>query len=282
MTDSEVVEEASRGTIELVLRRTAGLTLRLQPPAGRATPTWCRVLPPVEDLTPHVFFSDQLDWSDGVVEWPSWDPRQKTAQAFVPGYEVVEVPVAVRPGEHVQLPTVSLVPAGRVRGRVVDDGDQPVPGAQVSIEVLEGDWAFALPSRSVDTDADGAFEIELAAPQEANVMFASAPGFMTTAERLYAPGTPQLLRLRRGETFRGRLVGAERPARWIVRFVGGGDEPLGEASVQPDGTFAGLVSRRPFKVVAECLDPRERFRCVERKVPAYLADDAVFEVPVGR
>jgi hypothetical protein len=183
-------------------------------------------------------------WSLAAVTAPGFLP-------FAPAWGASPVSLEARAGEVVRGVTITLAPEVRYEGRVVDEKDAPVAGAEVRIVGEPGSDAIVPLRDHFTSDADGRFSF--AAPEEA-VLEARKPGF--------APG-----RGRVDYTVRvtGRLTLRLAPARSDLLAIEGAVEdsagtPLPGATVTaqsragseaaartgPDGRFRldGLASGR--------------------------------------
>jgi hypothetical protein len=168
---------------------------------------------------------------------------------------VVVLAAVVKPGESLDLGDVNLVRASHVHGVVVAENDSPVSGVEVLVQVVgTAPWRAMLPERSVDTNAGGEFDVEVAAPAEPCEIVVSAPDRPTTPQR-FEPRSDAPLRvvIGRDRTFRGRAADLGK-GRWLARMLGARDEVYAVAPVVDDGAFEAIVPLPPRAV--EFVDSR--------------------------
>lgn len=151
--------------------------------------------------------------------------------------------------------TFPLVPARTIKGRVLDDQDQPAVGAEVTVPRWQD---LDLLKWRTMTDADGGFTWD-SAPGEAVTLAVSKPGFEPTTREINPKEGPELtLRLTKEFLFIGRVIEADtgRPIASFRLMPGivwnGADEASTAWQPEPARTFVGLngtfrvaLDRRP-------------------------------------
>ena len=128
-------------------------------------------------------------WSLVAVTAPGFLP-------FAPAWGASPVSLEARAGEVVRGVTITLAPEARYEGRVVDEKDAPVAGAEVRILGDRGSDAVVPLRDRFTSDADGRFSF--AAPEDV-VLEARKPGFAPTRGRVdYTVRVTRRLTLRLG------------------------------------------------------------------------------------
>jgi hypothetical protein len=149
-----------------------------------------------------------------------WRLAAVTASGYLPfapewGHSPVELDA--RPGLHVQGIEIHLSPEVRLAGRVVDEEDRPVAGAEVRLLGTSGESALVPVPDRFTTDAGGAFSF--VAPEGA-VVAARKDGFL--------PGRAEVTRL---ALLNGTVVVRLGPAHRSI----GAPAPIAGRVVGPDG-----------------------------------------------
>lgn len=149
-----------------------------------------------------------------------WRLAAVTAPGFLPfapewGHSPVELDA--RPGQHVRGIEIFLTPEVRLEGRVVDEEDAPVAGAEVRLLGTAGESALVPVADRFTTDAAGAFTF--VAPEGA-VVEARKAGFL--------PGRAEVTRL---GLLNGRMVVRLGPAHEGI----GAPAPIAGRVIGPEG-----------------------------------------------
>jgi uncharacterized GH25 family protein len=162
-------------------------------------------------------------------------PGARTIQASHEGYRPAVRDLEVRAGENTL--DLSLEGGAEVRGRVVDEGGAPVPGARVSLR--EGWRSWDLPNGV--SGADGSFTLAGVADGTYH-MLAEKDGYARNDEgqEVTVAGSSVggiEVKLGRGGAIAGQLLGLDFTdlAQVQVRSDGGGVGRVG--TVRPDGTY---------------------------------------------
>ncbi|MBI5853058.1 MAG: carboxypeptidase regulatory-like domain-containing protein [Planctomycetes bacterium] len=134
--------------------------------------------------------------------------------AGAPGF-AAETRTVAAGGEPEHREDFALRPAYRITGRVVDEAERPIAGAEVATFYTLYD-----PEHS---DADGRFVVSANPDRERDSLFARAPGYVlaqTTVSTKEAP-KDHVLVLRRGTRVQGRVTGPDgRPIAGAELYIG--------------------------------------------------------------
>ncbi|HEX3128346.1 MAG TPA: carboxypeptidase regulatory-like domain-containing protein [Thermoanaerobaculia bacterium] len=222
--------------VEIVLATGAAVEGRVLSPAGK--PVVGATIELAEEEGAGMFRIPVAAMSDGDGRYrlDGIKPGTRTFQATHPGYRRAVRDLEVRPGENAL--DLSLEGGVEVRGRVVDDGGAPVPGASVSLR--EGWRSWDLPRGT--SGADGSFTLtgvadgnyHLSAQKEGYAI--DPDGEDVTVAGSSVGGLE--VKLSRGGTVTGQLLGLDftdlsqvQISSDSMSWRGGG------GTVRPDGTY---------------------------------------------
>jgi uncharacterized GH25 family protein len=222
--------------VEIVLAAGAAVEGRVLSPAGRPVAgADVEVLAAEEGRR---FFmmpvSAQTD-GDGRYRLEGVAPGARTVQASHESYRSAVRDLEVRPGENTL--DISLEGGSEVRGRVVDEGGAPVPGARVSLR--EGVRSWDLPGGV--SGADGGFTLEGVADGTYRLL-GEKDGFARDedGQEVVVAGSSVgglEIKLGRGGAVVGQLLGLDFTELSQVQIRAGGGMWGRTGTVRPDGTY---------------------------------------------
>ncbi len=220
--------------VEVVLAAGASVEGRVLSPAGR--PVGGATVRRVEKEGGRRFFAmpvaAQSD-GDGRYRLEGVAPGPQTFDADLEGYRRAVKDLDVRMGENAL--DLTLEGGAEIRGRVVDDGGVPVPGAQVSLR--EGRRSWDLPNAV--SGADGSFTLA-GVGDGIYRLFAEKQGYASDEEgqEITVSGSSVSgveVRLSRGGAIAGQLLGLDFTELSQVRIQS--DAGRGQGTVRPDGSY---------------------------------------------
>lgn len=114
-------------------------------------------------------------------------PGEYSLAALAPGFAVSMVKLSVKEGGARPIARFELTPGHTLTGRVLDkDSEQPLAGAQLTLQLLDDDFSDLVPDVSVTSDAQGLFRVDTLVAGTYQIE-AKAPGHTETSLEVEVP-----------------------------------------------------------------------------------------------
>ncbi|KFE63922.1 carboxypeptidase-like regulatory domain-containing protein [Hyalangium minutum] len=115
-------------------------------------------------------------------------PGEYSLAALAPGFAVSRVKLTVKEGGAKPIARFELTSGHTLTGRVLDkDSEQPLAGAQLSLQLIGDDFSGIVPDVSVTSDARGLFRVDTLVAGT-YLIEAKAPGHTETSLEVEVPG----------------------------------------------------------------------------------------------
>lgn len=122
----------------------------------------------------------------------------------------VSNPIELTEAQPIREITIKLPPGQEVRGRVLDDKNQPVPNARVSLSLVSI-YSGSFGNQGQLTDGDGGFKFEHVNPNVPGIYQVNVehvPGFQPVNQKFNFNKLPLVVRLEKGLSLEGAVVDA--------------------------------------------------------------------------